>query len=53
MCVGSALSLFSRFFVCFYLFVVFFVYLPLNMRIILMVSKFFVLLIFNGDTNHV
>lgn len=53
MCVGSVLSLFSRFFVCFLFICCFFCIFAIEYAIILMVSKFFVLLIFNGDTNHV
>lgn len=53
----SVLGVFGRFFqyfLCvFYLFVVFFCIFAIEYAIILMVSKFFVLLIFNGDTNDV
>ena len=53
MCVGSVLSLFSRFFVYFLFICCFFCIFAIEYAIILMVSKFFVLLIFNGETNHV
>ena len=44
---------FCDFFACFLFICFFFCIFAIEYAIILMVSKFFVLLIFNGDTNHV
>ena len=53
----SALGVWGRFcdffFACFLFICCFFCIFAIEYAIILMVSKFFVLLIFNGDTNHV